>query len=244
MKYTKFVALALVAAFFSCNDPASSSNQDKNKYPNPPSDTIPNDSIPNDSIPSNDTIPNNNGDDEYQSPVNGTISGSVIGTVTSGEIWLVEGINAGVSGGALMISAGFSSTSSENQIAISSPAGITDAAFVSSLGFSQTPANGTYTQASTSTCGGVTITCSSPSTIYTFLATSENDCDGSASGSSQGSYSLKISSVTLVNTASNGVSAVKYYKVHGSLDATLPGSAVTTSPYAITEGSVTIHLTF
>jgi hypothetical protein len=217
MKYAKIAALALAAALFGCN----------NDNPASPSDSG-----------------NNNGNDVYQSTVDGTISGSITGTIKSGEIWLVEGVNTGGIGGALMIIAGLSSSSSDNQITISSPGGITDLTFVSSLGFSQTPASGSYTQSSTSTCGGIAISGSSSSTIYSFVTNSENDCDGKTNSPSEGSYTLKLTSVKLVTTASNGVNSVKYYKVQGTLDATLPGSAISQTTGATTDDSVTVHLTF
>jgi hypothetical protein len=216
----KLFALALVpaAVFFNCgtSSPTSSANN------------------------------NNNNNTVYQSNASGTISGSITGTITGAQIWVVKSNNTTTQPVAeLVLSATFSTGASSNQVSITVPSGTTAASLASSIGFTQTPSTGSYSNTSTTSCGGVVFTATTASTTDEFLVANSRACDGTTGDSTGGTYNLALSSVSLINTISNGTASVSYYKVGGTLDATIPGSLITTAPpITSTNGSVTVHLSF
>jgi hypothetical protein len=185
-----------------------------------------------------------NNSNPYMSTASGTVSGSVTGTISGGVVWIMA-VNSGQDlKGEFQITASYSSSSTSNQLNITSPSGLSGATFTSSIGFLQTPAPGTYTNTSATSCGGIEFTLSSSTTTSVFGVINKKNCDGTAGDSTGGAYSIVLTSVTPVTSVTNGVNSVSYYRVNGSLDATIPGNMITTAAGTVTAGSVTVHLSF
>lgn len=84
----------------------------------------------------------------YRSAMNGTISGDLSGTITSGFTWVLGTTNN--TKGELQME----SESDSNQMALTIPVGATSSYFRTGLSFNSIPAVGTYTQADASVQGG------------------------------------------------------------------------------------------
>jgi len=109
------------------------------------------------------------------------------------------------------------------------------------------PTNGHYTNTGSDACGGVVLSFQVGSTPYLYAAASPNDCNGGVTSGSAiggGSFDLNLGSVSILDATGNvvgagsGTGSWAYYKVTGSLNATLVDTRSPTSP------AVSLSLTF
>lgn len=176
------------------------------------------------------------GKDSPFSPLNGTITGDVTGTVTNGNIVIYRSdttppkhgltINASVQAGALSFSV--------PRI----PTGVV----ASGIYFTSTPVVGTFTNTDTA---GV-----AAGDIGMNL---EEEGDGArqyaahpmgAQGALLGTWKVILTSVTPSAPMTSDPGSFIYYTVHGSIDATMPGNHVHKDMITTTPGTTSMHLDF
>lgn len=179
------------------------------------------------------------GSGSWISTANGSIksadSGATInGTVTKAQVYAIH-VSSNTSSGSTdlgvveLVASYAPSGSGAGQLGFTAPPGITSVELVSTVGFRGTPSNGSdYTHTSSSACGGLVLVIATGTTTYSYSAVSPYDCQsGKTSTVPPGSaFDLHLNSVSELDASGNVVTAGgsgswAYYKVSGTLDATL-----------------------